>query len=409
MLDLLYLAALNTFRNGRRSLITTLSIAVGCAALACFGAFINFTFEGLRETTIRTQLGHMQIYADGYWDNHVADPGAVMIENVAALESLLEEIEGVSTVTHRVTFSGIGGVGQATVNMSVTGVDPLREMEFADFEIVVEGRNLLPGDQEVGVIGDELARGIGAKIGDWVTVMTTSLDGMINAVDFQIVGIVRTGSTEYDSVFVKVPAALVQRALATTAVERVIVLLEDTADLPVLRPQIEAAIATLPEVYETRQWNELAGFYEAVVSLYTGLFKIFTGIVAVVVMFSVANTMTMAVFERMSESGALRAIGATQGTTMSMFLYEGLFIGLLGGLAGVVLSLSIAWGVDVLGGISMPPPPSMSQGYQAFFLMTPTVLVQSFAISMAAAMVSSIYPAWAASRVNIVEALQKPC
>lgn len=409
MLDLLYLAALNTFRNSRRSAITVLSIAVGCAALASFGAFINFTFEGLRETTIRTQLGHMQIYAKGYWENHVADPGSVMIEEVAALENLLESIDGVSTVTHRLTFSGIGGVGQSTVNMSVTGVDPMREMEFADFEIVVKGRNLLPGDTEVGVIGDELAQGIGAKIGDWVTVMTTSLDGMINAIDFQVVGIVRTGSTEYDSVFVKVPVELVQRALDTEAVERVIVLLNDTSDLAALRPQIEAAIAKLPEAFETRQWDDLAGFYEAVVSLYSGLFKIFTGIVAVVVMFSVANTMTMAVFERMGESGALRAIGATQGNMMSMFLYEGLFIGVLGGATGVTLSLALSYGIEVTGGIAMPPPPSMSQGYQAFFLMTPTILFQSFAISVAAAMVSSIYPAWAASRVNIVEALQKPC
>jgi len=409
MLDLIYLSALNTLRNTRRSMITVFSIAVGCAALACFGAFINFTFEGLRETTIRTQLGHMQIYAEGYWENHVANPGSVMIEDVKRLENTLEEIDGVSSVTHRLTFSGIGGVGNATVNMSVIGVDPVREAEFADFEIVVKGRNLLPGDEEVGVIGDQLAIGIGAKIGDWVTVMTTSLDGMINAVDFQVVGIVRTGSTEYDSVFVKVPVALTQQVLETSAVERVIVMLEETDDLEVLRPRIENAIQALPEQFETRQWDELAGFYEAVVALYSGLFKIFSAIVAVVVMFSVANTMTMAVFERMGETGALRAIGANQATMVSMFLYEGLFIGLLGGVFGIALTLAISWGVDAMGGIAMPPPPSMSQGYQAFFLISPAILAKAFVVSIVAALVSSIYPAWVASRANIVEALQKPC
>lgn len=407
MLDLIYLAALNTLRNARRSIITILSIAVGCAALASFGAFIAFTFEGLRETTIRTQLGHMQVYAEGYWENHVADPGSVLIHDVAALETALAGIDGVSSVTHRLTFSGIGGVGNAAVSMSVTGVDPAREMDFSDFEIVLAGRNLLPGDTDAGVIGQELARGIGAKLGDWVTVMTTSLGGMINAVDFQVVGIVRTGSVEYDSVFVKVPIALTQRALETEAVERVIVLLDDTNALPRLKPQIEAALAAQTERFETRDWEQLAGFYEAVVSLYSGFFRIFTGIVAVVVMFSVANTMTMAVFERMGETGALRAIGARRGTMVSMFLYEGLFIGLLGGAMGVLLSLGLAYGVDALGGIEMPPPPSMSEGYQAFFKMTPEVLALSFGISVAAAFLSSLYPAWAASRVNIVEALLK--
>lgn len=408
MLDLMHLAALNTLRNARRSAITIISIAVGCAALATFGAFIAFTFEGLRETTIRTQLGHLQIYAEGYWDRHVSDPGSVLIHDPARLMAALEAVEGVSSVTHRLGFSGIGGVGKAAVNMSVTGVDPAREGDFADFETLVSGRNLRPGDTEAGVIGKELARGIGANVGDWVTVMTTSLDGVINAVDFQVVGIVRTGSAEYDSVFAKVPIRLAQRAMETDAVERVIVLLDDTDALPAVTPQIEAILASQPERYETRRWDQLAGYYEAVVALYSGLFRIFTGIVAVVVMFSVANTMTMAVMERMGESGALRAIGARQRTMMAMFLFEGLFIGLLGAAVGVGLSLALAWGVDLIGGIEMPPPPSMSDGYQAFFDMTPAVLGQATAIALVTALFSSLYPAWAASRVNIIEALQKP-
>jgi len=408
MPELLYLSALNTLRNARRSTITVMSVAIGCAALCCLGAFIAFTYEGLRETTIHTQLGHMQVYAEGYWERHVSDPGAVMIHDPEALMTALEAIEGVSSVTQRLTFSGVGATGQSGVSMSVIGVDPAREMEFADFEIVVEGRNLLPGDSDRGIVGSELARGIDARIGDWVTVLTTSQGGMINAVDFEIVGIVRTGSAEYDSVFAKVPVELAQRALDTTAVERVVVLLDDTDRLPEIAPRIRTVLAALPAAYETRDWLELAGFYDAVVSLYSGLFRIFAGIVAVVVMFSVANTMTMAVFERMGESGALRAIGATRGTIMSMFLQEGLMIGLLGGVAGVALSLAISWGIASAGGIEMPPPPSMSQGYQAFLPMTPALLAKGFAISAAAALVSSIYPAWAACRTSIVEALQKP-
>ena len=409
MFDLIYLSSLNTLRNARRSAITIMSIAIGCAALASFGAFINFTFEGLRETTIRTQLGHMQIYAKNYWRDHITNPESVLIYERENLEQILEQFDGISSVAHRLTFSGIGGTGQASVNMSVIGVDPARERDFTDFEIVVEGRNLRPGDTDLGVIGAELARGLDAKLGEWVTVMTTSLDGMINAVDFKIVGIVRTGSTEYDRVFVKVPISLAQQALDTKAVERVIVLLDNTDDLAWLRPKIETALATLDEKYETKQWDELAGFYEAVVSLYNGLFRIFTGIVAVVVMFSVANTMSMAVFERMGETGALRAIGAPQRTMVLMFLYEGLFIGILGGAGGVVLALTLSWIIDIIGGIPMPPPPSMSQGYQAFFLMTPEILASAFLISVVAALMSSIYPAWAASRTNIVEALQKSC
>ena len=406
MIDLFHIAALNIFRNSRRSIITIFSVAIGCTALVCFGAFINFTFEGLRETTIRTQLGHLQIFADGYWEKRISDPASVMIQDVDTLEAALGGINGISTITHRLSFSGVGSAGKNSVNMSVIGVDPAREMDFADFEIIVEGRNLFPGDEQVGVIGEALAQGLGAEIGSWITVLTTSMDNIINAVDFQVIGVVRTGSKQYDAVFTKVPFELAQQVMGTTAVERVVVMLDNTSDLSRVRSEIEEIVNTLPEAYDILQWDELADFYESVVSLYTGLFRIFTGIIAVVVIFSVANTMTMAVFERTAESAALRAMGAPQNVIVGMFLSEGLIIGLLGGTMGIVLSFLISWGVDALGGISLPPPPAMSEGYQAFFLLTPRVLVIGFMVSGIGAILSSIYPAYAASRVNVVKGLQ---
>ena len=81
MFDLVLLSLRNIFRNARRTAITVFSIVVGFAAMACFGGFIEFSFEGLRESTVRTQLGHLQIYADGYWEKRVSDLESVLIVN----------------------------------------------------------------------------------------------------------------------------------------------------------------------------------------------------------------------------------------------------------------------------------------------------------------------------------------
>ncbi len=407
MFDLALLSLRNIFRNVRRSTITVLSIVIGFCALSSFGGFIDFTFEGLRETTIRTQLGHMQIYADGYWEKRISDPESVLIAKPQEIEEMLADLPGVSVITHRLSFSGLASVGNSTVNVSVIGIVPELEEDFADFETVVDGRNLRPGDTEVGVIGEHLQKGLGAKIGDWVTVMTSSVGGVINVIDFQVVGVVKTGSKEYDSVFVKIPIDLAQKAQETDKVERIIVLLDDTNELPKLLPQIEQRLAQLDRDFETRTWLELAGFYTAVVSLYTGIFNVFAIIVGVVVMFSVANTMTMAVFERTSEIGALRAIGAPRIMLVCMFLLEGLGIGLIGGLLGIATSYLISYVIDFLGGIPMPPPPGMSQGYQAYLSVTGNVLLKSFAVTLLASIVSSLYPAFFASRVQIIEALKK--
>ena len=406
MIGLLHLAFRNIFRNRRRSTITLLSIVVGFAAMASFGGFIEFSFQGLRESTIRTQLGHLQIYAEGYWEGHVAEPESYLIDDPAAVEQALSTIDDIATVTSRLTFSGLASVGNNAVSVQVTGIAPEREEDFNDFETLVEGRQLFPGDTEVGVIGEALRQGLGAQIGDWITVLTTSLDGIINAVDFQLVGVVVTGSQEYDSVFVKVPITLAQRARDTTKAERVIVLLDETEQLPMVAAQIKTALNDLEQPFETREWHQLAGFYQSVVALYTGLFNVFSAIVGVVVMFSVVNTMTMAVFERTGEIGALRAIGARRSMVVWMFIFEGLLIGILGSLLGCAAAYLIVEILELLGGIPIPPPPSMSRGYQAFFLLTPAVLTKAAFITMAAALVSSIYPAVFASRLKIVSALQ---
>ena len=407
MLDLISLSIRNVFRNGRRTAITVFSIVVGFAAMACFGGFIQFSFEGLRENTIRTQLGHLQIYAHGYRERRVSDLESVLIAEPEGVMERIAELPGVAAVTPRLSFSGLGSTGNATVNMSVVGVDPKGEEEFSDFEILVAGRPLEPGESEAGLIGEELRNGLGAEIGDWVTVLTSSFDGVINAIDFQVAGVVRTGSKEYDSVFAKVPIELAQRARETGQVERIVVLLENTEDLPRMQPRIEELLSELGPEFETRRWDELAGFYDAVVALYTGIFTVFAGIVGVVVMFSVANTMTMAVFERTGEIGALRAIGARRSTLVAMFLTEGVGVGLLGAGLGVAASWLIANAVEMAGGIPMPPPPGMSQGFQAYFNLTGAVLLDAFAVTVAATLVSSVYPAFAASRIRIVEALQQ--
>ena len=407
MLDLVSLSVRNIFRNRRRTAITVFSIVVGFAAMACFGGFIEYSFEGLRESTIRTRLGHLQIYAHGYSQHRVSDPESVLIADPDEVMARIAELPGVAAVTPRLSFSGLGSSGRATVNVSVVGVDPEGEEEFSDFETLVAGRPLEPGDPEAGLVGEELRNGLGVGVGDWVTVLTTSFDGVINAVDFRVAGVVRTGSKEYDSVFVKVPVELAQRARETGEVERIVVLLDDTDDLPALQPRIEEVLSTFDRKFETRRWDELAGFYEAVVALYTGIFTVFAGIVGVVVMFSVANTMTMAVFERTGEIGALRAIGARRSTLIAMFLTEGVAVGLLGAGLGVVASWLIGGAVQMAGGIEMPPPPGMSQGFQAYFNLTGEVLRDAFAVTVAATLVSAVYPAYAASRLRIVEALQQ--
>src|SRR3989338_10971129 len=95
----LSLALRNIFRNKRRTGITFMAIISGVVSLIIFGGFIEYTFWGLRELTIKTQLGHIQIYKKGYWEKGIAEPSKYLIENPEAIEKTFSNIPNIKTVT----------------------------------------------------------------------------------------------------------------------------------------------------------------------------------------------------------------------------------------------------------------------------------------------------------------------
>lgn len=399
------LALRNILRNKRRTLLTLLAIASGVTAITVFGGFIEYAFFGLREATIRTQLGHVQIYRQGYAEHALTDPVGYLLPDPEQIEKALAGLPHINTVTRRLTFQALVTTGSNSLSAMITGVMPEREDELAAFETVLDGQPLGPDTPDGAVIGVELAKALGAKPGNYLTIMSTTLGGVINAVEVQVVGIAQTGSQEYDSVFVKVPLAIAQRALDTTAVEKLLVLFDDTDQLDALLPPLRAALAQAGLAVEYRRWEELAIYYNKVVALYRGLFNVITAIIAVIVLFSIVNTMTMSVFERIREIGTLRAIGANRPTIMRLFLTEGALLGVCGALLGILAGIAVAVLINLSGGIPISAPPGMSRGYLSLILIVPWILLYSFVFAVALALLSSAWPAWKASHVKVVEAL----
>ncbi len=400
------LAWRNVFRNMRRTTITLLAIVSGMVALIVFGGFIEFTFWGLRETTIRTQIGHIQLQGAGYSDRGAAAPGNYLIEDFPSLEALLLKIPHVKVVTARLTFAGLISTGEQTLTCKGTGVLPRSEEEMSTFETLIAGQPLSQGPPDGGIVGSELAKALGRKVGDPLTLLTTTLDGTINAKDFQLAGIGQTGSLEYDSVFVKLPLPMVQRLLDTTKVETVVVLLDDTERTPEVAAEIRRLIGEKRLTLELHTWDRLAPFYHRVVAMYRGIFQVIRVIIAALVLFSIANTMTMSVFERVREIGTLRALGARRGRILRLFLAEGFLTGVLGGAIGVAAGVVTALAINVSGGINIPPPPGMSRGYVALIFLEPTAIVSSFISTVLVATLSALYPSVKAVRLNVVAALQ---
>jgi putative ABC transport system permease protein len=403
----LKLALRNVFRNRRRTLITVAAMGFGAAAIIVFGGFVNAIYWGVRESTIRSQLGHIQIYRKGYSDKGTVSPYDYLIEDYAALRAELLKLPHVKAVTGRLGFSGLVSTGDTTTSFVGTGVQPEGETDLSSLAVIVEGTELATRDPRGITLGIGLARAFGVKPGDDLTLLSTTKAGAINALAVKVRGVWESGEKAYDDRFLRVPLGEVQRLLDVEhgEVQSIVLLLDATDSTPAVRADLERLIRARGLDLELRTWEDLALRYHQVRELFGRIFAVLTLIVSIMVVFGITNTMTMAIFERTREIGTVMALGTRRRGVVSMFVLEGVALGALGGLVGVVLGIVLARLVSAIG-IQLPPPPGSTRGFLVQIFVVPSVLLQAFRLSLLTAALASLYPAWRASRLDVVEALR---
>lgn len=396
------LALRNIFRNRRRSAITLAVIIFGAVGLILFGGYKAVTFRGLRESTIRGRLGHLQIFGAGH-EKGSQKPLEHALENVTVLRAAIEKDPRVESTAAQITLMGLISNGDKSETFVATAVEPAKDRTMRGQRIVA-GTLLPDHESDAILLGKGLADSMNAKPGDYLTLMSPTVSGSLNAMDVRVAGIIQTGVKELDERAVKMPIAGAQSLLQTTKVERLLVFLRDTETTGAVRKDLDQLFAKNKWPLEMKSWSELASFYHQVVLLYNGIFGFLGLIVFGVVIFSVANTIVMSIFERTREIGTLMAIGTTRRRIWRMFFLEGLMTGVLGGLLGLAAGALLATLINQ-GNVMLPPPPGYTVGYRLQILLQPPVLTAAFLISVITSTLSSILPAFKASRLKIVDAL----
>ncbi|HEV8435578.1 MAG TPA: FtsX-like permease family protein [Thermoanaerobaculia bacterium] len=396
---LIKIAFRNILRNRRRSAITLLVIVFGSIGLILFGGYKGHTFFALRESTIRTRLGHLQIFAKGYATSESQKPMAYALDDVASLRRQVEHDPRVKMTAAEITLMGLVSNGEKSETFIATAVEPAKD-RIMNSQRMISGSPLSNNEPDSAILGAGLAKSMHVKAGDYVTLMTTTVTGSLNAMDVRVAGIFTIGVKEFDDRAIKMPIAGAQMLLQTKKVEKLLVFLNNTDDTAAVRESLSRSLHGV----EFKDWSELATFYHQVVALYNGIFGFLGLIVFAIVIFSVANTIMMSVFERTREIGTLMAIGTTRARLWRMFLAEGFSIGLIGCVLGVASGVALAFLINH-GNVMLPPPPGYTAGYKLQILISSSVLVPAAVIAIVTATLSSIAPAFRASRLKIVDAL----
>jgi putative ABC transport system permease protein len=400
---MLKFAFLNIFRNRSRTALTLAAIVAGVTAIILSGGFIEDTFDQLRESTIHSRLGHVQVFRQDYPEYGQRDPARYLIARPAELLDKLRPIPHVEEIMARLNFSGLANNGQADLPIIGEGVEPGKEARLGTATTMVAGRPLQDTDSFGAAIGEGVAAALHVKPGDYLTLMINTPEGALNTLEFEVVGVFRTFSRDYDERAVRIPLAAAQELLFTPSVHSLVVLLDDTGATASVTAAANRMLGE--EGYEARPWHALADFYGKTVALYKRQFGALQLIILVMLVLSVASTINMAVFERTGEFGTLLAIGLRRIQVFRLVLLENFLLGCLGAGLGVLVGTVVATVVSGIG-IPMPPPPGSNIGYVGHIRLVPWILAAAAVIGMLAALLAAILPGRRASRLPAVEALR---
>lgn len=296
---------------------------------------------------------------------------------------IIEKTPGVTALSPQIRGSAFVERGQAVAPVGVIGVQPGKLSDIADIDgAMVDGTSTLPADGIL--IGSRLAGDLGLRVGQ--VVRLSSDRG--RARSFRIGGIFSLGiaSADRQAVYMNFTTA---RALfdLPTGISRIEIKVQPATDAP----RIAAALRRSTGLKATAWTEDNSQLFEGLdAQARTGtIIKAFSLITIVV---GIASAMLLSIVRRQAEIGIMRAMGASKGLVVSIFVLEGTLIGLVGALA--------AW----LALLPLPPVSEVRSGglpidrAQGDFLLAVT-------LTTLAAMLASILPARNAARIDPVEAI----
>jgi len=407
------MALRNTFRNRRRTLLTLFILMMGSSGLLVIGGFFINLMDGFKEVFIHGQTGHIQVNSQGFYRLGATDPFRFLMPEIATLQRKIESAPHVRFTIPHLSFSGMASSNNATVGCLVLGVDADRERKMGSFQTtdqnapainIIAGEDLEPARPDEIIVGAGLLSSLGLNVGDQVSFVTTRPGGALDGGSFRIRGVFTTFIKEFDDRAMKINLAKAQEILGLPdQAQSLLVVLDQTGHTDASLAAIESQLGGSGLKLEILPWHAIADYYHQSRDLLAKIYAVIQLILVTVFVFSISNTVNMAILERTREFGTMMAIGGGRRVVFTLILTESLIFGTLGAGLGLLTGSLLSALVSTIG-IELTPPQA-AQVYVTKITLTPGLMLQTAGVAWLSAVIASVLPAIRISRTKIVEAL----
>lgn len=400
----------NLLRHKRRTLLTALAIAAGIFYFILFDSMLTGADRDSIVNLIDLETGHIQVVpitsetkpTTGL--KELLPHGATLVEKIGSVP----EVKGAAS---RLLFPATIINGFDELPITGVGVDTTRDPGvFTVNKFVCAGRWVHPGENGA-VLGKRIADLLELSVGDTITLRTQTRTLTFQALDLTVVGLITTPDPTVNQGQIFLPLGVVQDALGVgDAVSLVVVRMEPTARLETVAAGIRRLdLGATPVKVET--WKEASTFLTigATKRNFAGILLFLIFLISTI---GVINSILLASLERVREIGLLKAMGLREGEIVRLFVFEGLGLGLIGGLIGAVMAIAtnlylVNVGIDLaifFGKMDMDIGYPITRLYGAWnWAVTFWTILFGIAVSLAA----SYLPARKAARLDPVESLRR--
>jgi lipoprotein-releasing system permease protein len=387
------------------SSVSMVGIALGVAALIIVLSVMNGFQKEVRDRMLGV-LSHIEVLA--YTGAAIDNPTGV--QNKLALQA--QVVASAPFVLSQVLLAQ----GEDMRGALVRGIDPTQEVLVTDAVALMPPEvlaQLQPGQFGV-VLGNELARALGVKTGDNITLVApggqvTPAGVVPRMKQLKVVGLLDSGHYEYDATLALLHMQDAQKIFRLDGPNGIRVKLKDAQQARSVADQLTPLLG---EDVVVRDWTRANRTWFAAVQIEKRMMFIILTLIVAVAAFNLVSTLVMTVTDKQADIAILRTLGASPASIMGIFVVQGALVGVIGTLSGLALGLLVAFNIGSI-------VPAIERALGASFLPKDIYLISRMPsdpqwadigpvviIALVLALVATLYPSWRASRIDPAEALR---